>query len=132
MSPLDPGLSVCDRITVGEEASAEALGSGDVPVLATPYLLTLAERACVQAIAGSLPEGKTTVGTHAEVEHSQPSPVGAQVEVEAKLIGCHGRRLEFQVVFRQDGEIVAQVQHRRILLDRQRFLERIGAARQAS
>jgi fluoroacetyl-CoA thioesterase len=125
---IDPGLSHRLSIVVSQDATAEAIGSGDVPVLATPYVLTLAERACVAALRGALPDGRTTVGAFAEVDHVRPSPVGAEVDVDAKLIGCHGRRLEFQIVFRQAGEVVAQVQHRRILLDRQRFLERVGAS----
>lgn len=104
--------------------TAAEIGSGDVPVLATPRLLTLAECTCVEAIAGELPDGMTTVGAHAEIDHDRPSPVGAEVDVEAKLIGHHGRRLEFNVTFRQGGDVVARVQHRRMIVDRDRFLER--------
>lgn len=128
MGELDPGLSAHRSIEVGDEDTASAVGSGDVAVLATPRVLALAEGACVDALDGEIPDGKTSVGTYAEVEHERPSPVGATVEVEATLIGHHGRRLEFNVTFRQDGEIVATVNHRRVLVDRERFMERCGAA----
>lgn len=128
MGTCDPGLSASDTFTVGDDDTAIALGSGDVPVLATPRLLATAEAACVQAIAGEVPEDRTTVGAYAEVEHDLPSPVGARIEVEATLIGHHGRRLEFNVVFREDSRIVARVQHRRVLVHRDRFLEKLEPA----
>ncbi len=124
MGELDPGLAASRSIEVTDADTAVAVGSGDVPVLATPRVLALAESACVEALEGHLPEGRTSVGSYAEIEHAEPSPVGATVDVEATLIGHHGRRLEFNVVFRQDGEIVARVNHRRVLVDRDRFLQR--------
>ncbi|MGH3441273.1 MAG: thioesterase family protein [Nitriliruptorales bacterium] len=128
MGFCDPGLSASHRVTVTENDTAIAMGSGDVPVLATPRVLALAESTCVAAVAGDVPEGKTTVGAYAEVEHMLPSPVGSQVEVEATLIGHHGRRLEFNVTFRQNGEPVATVQHRRVVVDREYFLGKLPAA----
>lgn len=128
MGELDPGLSAHRSVEVTDEDTATAVGSGDVPVLATPRVLALAEAACVEALDGEIPEGRTSVGTYATIEHDVPSPIGATVEVEATLIGHHGRRLEFNVTFRQDGDIVAKVNHRRVLVDRERFMARCGAA----
>jgi len=125
MGRCDPGLKLARTLTVGEEHTAITLGSGDVPVLATPALLTLAESACVDAISEQLAEGETSVGTWAEVEHVKATPVGATVCAHATLIGHHGRRLEFRVTVEQDGEQVALVKHRRVLLDRDRFLSKL-------
>lgn len=125
MGECDPGLRCHTTFTVTDDYTAITMGSGDVPVLATPAVLALAENACVKAVSGDLPEGKTSVGAYAEIEHDRPSPVGAKVEVDATLIGHHGRRLEFSVIFRHDdGEVVARVNHRRVLIDRQRFLDK--------
>lgn len=128
MGFCDPGLSASRSVTVAEDDTAIAMGSGDVPVLATPRVLALAESTCVAAVAGDVPEDKTTVGAYAEVEHLLPSPVGAHIDVEATLIGHHGRRLEFNVTFREDGREVATVQHRRVLVDRETFLGKLPAA----
>ncbi len=126
MGECDPGLRSHTTFTVTEDYTAPVMGSGDVPVLATPAVLALAENACVKAVVGDLPEGQTSVGSYAEIEHEKPSPAGAVVEVEATLIGHHGRRLEFSVIFRhEDGEVVAKVNHRRVLVDRQRFLDKL-------
>jgi fluoroacetyl-CoA thioesterase len=128
MGRCDPGLKVNRWLTVEEGHTAAALGSGDVPVLGTPALLALAEGACVDAIADDLPDGETSVGTWAEVEHLKATPVGRTVCAHATLIGHHGRRLEFTVTVEQDGETVAKVKHRRILLDRERFLAKVTPA----
>jgi len=128
MGRCDPGLRSTRELVVGEEHTAIALGSGDVPVLGTPAVLALAERACVEAIADDLPHGETSVGTWAEIEHLRATPVGATVQAKATLLGHHGRRLEFNVTLEEDGQQVARVRHRRVLVDRIRFLEKLGAA----
>jgi fluoroacetyl-CoA thioesterase len=125
MGRCDPGLRHARVLEVTDEHTAIALGSGDVPVLGTPALLALAEGACVDAIAGEVPDEETTVGTWAEVEHLKATPVGATVCATATLIGHHGRRLEFNVSVEQGDEVVAKVRHRRVLVDRVRFLERL-------
>lgn len=125
----DPGLDHERDLTVGPEHTATALGSGDVPALATPAILALAEAACVGAVAGDLDEHETTVGTFAEVEHLRATPIGATVRALATLVGHHGDRLEFSVTVEQDGEPVARVRHRRSLVERERFLS--GLAKRA-
>ena len=129
MGKCDPGLKLSRALEVTEADTALALGSGDVAVLGTPALLALAEGACVDAIADDLPEGETSVGTYAEIEHLKASPVGSSVTAQATLIGHHGRRLEFSALVDQDGDTVAKVRHRRVLVDRARFTEKAGAAR---
>lgn len=128
MGRCDPGLKLDRLLEVGPEQTAQMLGSGDVPVLGTPALLALAESACVDAIAGDLPEGETSVGTWAEIEHLRATPLGQTVCAHATLIGHHGRRLEFKVTVEQDGEPVAKISHRRVLVDRDRFLDKLTVA----
>jgi fluoroacetyl-CoA thioesterase len=88
---------------VADADTAIAAGSGDVPVLATPRLLALAEAATVAAIAPHLPPGMTSVGTSASLEHRRASPVGAEVVVEAELTEIDGRRLMFSFIARESA-----------------------------
>lgn len=118
----DPGLKHDRSLTVGADHTASTVGSGDVEVLATPALLALAEAACCDAVAEDLPDDETSVGTWSEVEHLRPVAVGSTVCAHATLVGHHGRRLEFTVTVEHDGEDVAKVRHRRMLVDRERFL----------
>lgn len=119
-----PGLSARVESTVTDADTAQALGSGDVPVLGTPRVLALAEAATVAATARRMPSGITTVGTRAEVEHRLPSPVGRRVTALATLTKVDGRRLLFEVVVREGERLVAEVRVERVMLDRQRFIAR--------
>jgi predicted thioesterase len=88
---------------VADADTAISAGSGDVPVLATPRLLALAEAATVAAIAPHLPPGMTSVGTSVSLEHRRASPVGAEVVVEAELTEIDGRRLMFSFIARESA-----------------------------
>jgi fluoroacetyl-CoA thioesterase len=118
-----PGRRATVTLTVGEADTALAMRSGDVPVLASPRVVALAEQAAVQAMDGALEEGRTSVGGWVELEHSEPTRVGETVAAEAVLLGVHGRRLEFSVSVRNEaGDEVAHLRHRRVIVSRDRFL----------
>jgi fluoroacetyl-CoA thioesterase len=119
-----PGLTARVELTVTDADTAQSVGSGDVPVLATPRVLALAEAATVVATARQLPGGVTTVGTRAEVEHRAPTPVGRTVIATATLAKVDGHKLLFEVVVRDGADTVAEVRVERILLDRQKFISR--------
>lgn len=117
-----PGRRGRASLTVGDTDTAAHMGSGDVPVLASPRVLALAEQAAVSAIRGCLADDHTSVGARAELEHSRPTFVGGSVTAEAVLIGVHGRRLEFRITVRDgDGHDVASVRHERAVVARERF-----------
>jgi fluoroacetyl-CoA thioesterase len=118
----DPGLKHDRTLVVDESHTALQVGSGNVEVLSTPTLLALAEGACCDAVADDLADDETSVGTWSEVEHLRPVAVGRTVCAHATLVGHHGRRLEFTVSIEHDGDTIARVRHRRMLVDRERFL----------
>ena len=121
---LTAGLAARVELTVTDGDTAQALGSGDVPVLGTPRVLALVEAATVAATATRLPAGATTVGTRVELEHTAPTPVGRTVVAEARLAKVDGRRLTFEVAVTDGGAPVASGRIERMLVDRQRFLEK--------
>jgi fluoroacetyl-CoA thioesterase len=127
MRQLEPGLSARVSLIVGTVDTAEAVGSGIVPVLATPRVLALMESAAVRAIADFLELGMTTVGVSAQITHSRPTPVGRTVEAEAMLVAVDGRRLDFEVlvVDRVSGTEVASATHSRVVVDIDSFLRRL-------
>jgi fluoroacetyl-CoA thioesterase len=118
------GLTARVELTVTDADTAQAMGSGDVPVLGTPRLLALAEAATVAATAAKLPPGTTTVGTRVELDHSAPSPVGATVTALATLAKVDGRRLLFEVRVTAGDATVAEARIERALVDRQRFVSK--------
>ena len=119
-----PGLSARVELTVTDADTAQSLGSGDVPVLGTPRVLALAEAATVAATARQMPGGLTTVGTRAEIDHKAPTPLGRRITALATLAKTEGRKLIFDVVVRDGEELVAEVRVERVILDRQRFIEK--------
>jgi len=121
---LPAGLSARVELTVTDADTAQAVGSGDVPVLGTPRLLALAEAATVAATATRMSAGKTTVGVRVELEHRTATPVGRMVVALAKLAKVDGRRLLFEVTVTEGDTTVAEGRIERVLVDRQRFVAR--------
>ncbi|WP_433058065.1 thioesterase family protein [Dactylosporangium sp. CS-033363] len=110
------------QLTVTDADTAQALGSGDVPVLGTPRVLALAEAATVGATASRLPPGFTTVGIRVDLEHRAATPIGGRVVAEARLAKADGRRLMFEIVVRDGEKVVAEGRVERIVVERARFL----------
>jgi predicted thioesterase len=123
MSPA-PGLVGRASLVVADADTAVAIGSGDVPVLATPQLIALAERASVAAVADSVPPGCTTVGSEVQLAHVAPTPVGVQVTAEATLESVDGRRLVFRVSVNDPRGLVAAGRITRVLVERARFIDK--------
>jgi len=112
--------------------TAAALGSGDLPVLATPRLLAWFEAAtCAAATAaGVVGEGRTSVGTRVAVEHLAATGVGGRVGVRAELAHADGRSLRFDVTATDDaGRVLATGRVTRVVVDRDRFLARVTPGR---
>lgn len=109
---------------VGDDDTAAALGSGDLPVLATPRLLAWLEEATCAAL--DLEPGRTSVGTRVEVEHVAASAIGETVTSTADVTYEDGRLLRFRVAAHDaHGTIVAHGEVRRVVVDRERFLSRL-------
>jgi predicted thioesterase len=115
------------RFTVTEADTADAVGSGSLPVLGTPRLLAWCEAVTCAAIESALPEGGTSVGTRVQLEHLAASPVGAEVEVSATTAYVDGRLHRFTVGARHtgDGKVVGAGEITRVVVDAQKFLGRL-------
>ena len=118
------GLTASITLKVEEGDTALAIGSGDVPVLATPRLVTLLEQASVQALGDRLGPDKTSVGYEVQLAHLSPTPVGSEVTAEATLEAIEGRRLTFRVSVTDARGLVAAGRITRVVVVRDRFIER--------
>ncbi|MGI9665951.1 MAG: thioesterase family protein [Acidimicrobiia bacterium] len=119
---ISEGQSATISFDVTQAATAAALGSGDVEVLGTPKIVALAEEAAVAAIAGSVPDDSTTVGTNVTIDHLLPSQIGATVHASATVTSVDGRRVGFAVQIREGDATVARGTHQRVVVERSRFL----------
>lgn len=125
-SMLETGLSARSVTTVTAEKTAAAMGSGDLPVFATPAMVALMEHAAMEAVAASLPEGSTTVGSEMNTSHLKPSKLGAEITATAVLTAVEGRRLTFNVGARDDEGVIGEGTHVRYIVDRERFMAKLG------
>lgn len=119
------GLTHTSNLVVADGNTAIALGSGDMPVLATPAMMALMENAAMLAVASELEDGETTVGGHIESSHLRPTPVGVEVTATATLEKIDGRKLYFNIVARQGDTIIGKGTHLRFVVDREKFLSRL-------
>ena len=115
------------HLVVSAADTAKSMGSGDVDVLATPRLVALCEQATCAAIISLVPEGSTTVGMKVQVDHLQPTPIGAEVTAEAVLDRIEGRRLSFTVSAYDAGGLVAAGRVTRVVVERDRFMAKCCA-----
>ena len=121
---LRPGLAAAVELVVSESDTALAIRTGDVPVLATPRVVTLAEEASVMAIEGELAEGSTSVGYRVQLDHLAPTAVGGKVRAEATLESIEGRRLTFRVSVNDGHGLVAAGRITSVIVERSRFIEK--------
>ncbi|MGA8114637.1 MAG: hotdog domain-containing protein, partial [Actinocatenispora sp.] len=124
---LSVGLTARVELTVTDADTAQTVGSGDVPVLATPRALAVTEAATVLATAARLPGGMTTVGTRIQLTHKAPTPVGRTVVAVARLAEVDGRTLSFDVSIHDGDTVVASGIIERTVVDRHKFVERAFA-----
>jgi predicted thioesterase len=122
--PPEPGTSAEVELMVDEADTAEAMGSGDVPVLATPRVVALCEAASMAVVRDTLGPGETTVGHSVQLDHVAPTRVGRRVRAEATLMKVEGRRLTFNVSVNDARGLVAVGKITRVLVDTDRFLEK--------
>jgi predicted thioesterase len=122
--PLEPGASATVELEVADADTAAALRSGDVPMLGTPRLVALVEEATMATLAGRLEPHLTSVGMRIQLDHLIPVPVGGTVRAEAVLERVEGRRLTFTVSVNSDRGLVAAGKVTRVIVNRERFLEK--------
>ena len=123
---MEKGLTYTNKDTVRVENIAKTVGSGDMEVFATPAMAALMENAAMNAVASSLPEGSTTVGSLLEITHSRPSGMGETVSATATLEEVEGRKLTFSVVAHDSKGVIGEGKHVRYVVDRERFLAKLG------
>ncbi|MGD9995318.1 MAG: thioesterase family protein [Ilumatobacteraceae bacterium] len=122
---IEVGLRGEATLLVGPADTARAMKTGSVDVLATPRVIALCEEAAVQAVEGRLPPGHTTVGMRVQVDHLQPTGIGAEVVAEATLEKIDGRRLMFTVSASDTRGLVAAGKVTRVLVEVDRFLSKL-------
>ena len=124
---LEIGLHGRAETVVVESNTAAAVGSGLVPVFATPYMITLMENAAVNAVTPHLEAGLGTVGTHLDVSHEAATPIGMKVWAECTLSEVDGKRLTFEVTAYDEAGVIGRGSHERFIINTEKFLAKCEA-----
>ncbi len=122
---IEIGQSHTSELTVTEAVTAIAMGSGDMPVLATPSMMALMENAAMLAVADHLPEGCTTVGGHIDSSHLKPSKLGDTVTATATVTRVDGKKIEFTIQAHCGDVLLGEGTHLRFIVDKEKFMSRL-------
>lgn len=113
-------------IVVAEKDSAKVLGSGGLDVFGTPALVAYMECAALTLVQNDLPDGSDTVGIAIDVKHVKASPIGAKINVAAKIAAIDGRKISFDIVATDEaGDVIGFAAHDRFIVDKARFMSKL-------
>ena len=119
---IEIGIKGRAEDVVREENTAQAVGSGTLPVFATPAMTALMEKAAWTSLAPYLGEGESTVGTKLEITHDSATPVGMKVWAESEVTAVEGRRVVLKVAAYDERGLIGQGVHERFVIQDARFL----------
>ena len=109
---------------VEREDTAMEVGSGSLLVYATPCMVALMEGAACEAIAGAVPEDKTTVGIELNISHLSATPVGLEVRAEAEVTAVEKSIITFAVTAYDEAGKIGEGTHKRAMVPVQKFLDK--------
>jgi len=115
------------RTIVTAENTAQAVGSGSLPVFATPMMVALMEQAACACLADSMEPGQTSVGISVHVEHTSASVIGAEITATATIAAVSKRSIEFRVSARDHTGEIGSGRHIRVIVDEKRFMAKVKA-----
>lgn len=119
---LEIGIKGRAETVVTAQNTANAVGSGLVPVFATPYMVALMENAAVNALTPHIDEGQGSVGTHLDISHDAATPIGMKVWAEAELTEVNGKALTFSVTAYDEAGVIGKGTHNRFIINVDKFL----------
>jgi fluoroacetyl-CoA thioesterase len=122
---LEIGRSYSLQSRVEEWMTAEKAGNPGVDVLSTSVLVQLIESAAVHCIEPVLPRGQVSLGTHIDIAHHKPVPVGFIVRTEVEIVMIDGPRISFAVQVFDEREAVAEGTHERYIIEKAKFLAKL-------
>lgn len=114
---------------VTDELTAAQVGSGALRVFGTPFMIGMMENAALTCLQSFLEEGKGSVGTHLNVSHDAPTPVGMKVWAEAEIVNVseNGKMIDFQVKAWDEKGPIGSGTHTRAIINNERFLSKCNA-----
>lgn len=111
------------QFKVTEKETAIQVGSGTLPVLATPVLAAWIEGIATE-IANSLHSTEeSSVGTNINLDHLKKSKVGETITCHVNLVEQDRRKIVFSAVcLNEAGEQIATASHTRFIINIAKFM----------
>lgn len=122
---IELGLKGRAETTVVFENTAAAVGSGLVPVFATPSMIGLMEQAASASLTDYLEEGQGSVGVHLDVSHESATPIGMKVWAESEVTAVDGKQITFAISAYDEVGLIGRGTHKRAIITVDRFLARV-------
>lgn len=115
--------------TVTGQLTAAQVGSGTLPVFGTPFMIGMMENAALSCLQPFLADGQGSVGTHLNVSHDAPTPVGMTVWAEAEIthVSENGKMIDFKVSAWDEKGPIGSGTHTRAIINNERFLSKCNA-----
>jgi predicted thioesterase len=120
------GLINSETLLVRHEDTAAVYGSGALEVFATPAMIALMEKTCLESVSDKIGEGNTTVGISVNIKHLKASPVGALIRCNATLVEVDRKRLVFEVKCFEEETLIGEGIHERFVVDSEKFMGKLG------
>ena len=120
------GLIGEQTTTVTDSLTAQAFGSGSLPVYATPAIIALMEAASVTAINHLIPSHQTSVGTFVSIKHLAASALGQTIRARAEVTQVEGNQISFAVQAWDNKQLIGEGTHTRFIVDVDRFMKRLN------
>lgn len=122
---IKAGICGEQTITVTEEMTAMKVGSGLLPVYATPQMIALIECTAKDSIQPLLDENQGSVGTLISVSHVSATPVGMKVTCHTTVTEVDRKRIVFTVEVKDEAGLIGKGTHERFLIENGKFMEKV-------
>jgi len=121
---IDIGLKGLQSVTVDETNTALSVGSGELPVFATPSMIALMEATAAASVKPFIPEDSSTVGTVVNIQHISATPIGMIIRCESELIEIDRKRLVFKLSVFDECGLIGEGIHERFIINKEKFLSK--------
>ena len=108
---MEAGIKNEKSIVVTEDVTASKVGSGLLPVYATPSMIALMEG---------------TVGVSVDIKHIAATPIGMKVRCESLLKEVNGKKLVFEVNVYDEKGLIGTGTHKRAIINNEAFMARLA------
>ena len=118
---MEAGIKNEKSIVVTEDVTASKVGSGLLPVYATPSMIALMEGTCAESVQSELAECEGTVGVSVDIKHIAATPIGMKVRCESLL-----KELVFEVKVYDEKGLIGTGTHKRAIINNEAFMARLA------